>query len=217
MLIWMKQQGATLTGQMVSLAIGLTLTAAIMGYFVSVTAQSRLSMRQHELRHEVNSIALLIERDLRRAGHNGGAVDSLSGGANINPFNSTAATLLSFVDIYNADDDVTSMDCVTFSFDLDHDSVLDTNEYFGYRFNEEQQTVEYRDSALLCDQSGWKTLSDHRKTQVNDFQLISQRTLAPGAVSLVTTVELVITASVIADPELSTTLRRFIKVRNDYY
>jgi prepilin peptidase dependent protein B len=150
------QRGLSLIEMMVAVAIGLIVIAAALNFFNRHLRESRAAQLELRLMQDLRSVADLIGRDLRRAGHWGNA------GAGV--WQREAQTLLSnpyaFVTIASHN--------VAFNFSRDdadehaENNTVDTNEQFGFRLR--AGVVEF-----LLGNGYWQALSDANTVTITSF------------------------------------------------
>jgi len=128
-----NQKGFTLIELMISILIGLFIIAAAITVYVLIFRGTTDAIRSSRLNYDLNSLVLLMENDIRRAGYWAGARsgwDFTDDG--LNPFTaaSTGADLTIYSDWNGAGDY-----CVLYAYDRDGEGDIDSNEAYGFRAN----------------------------------------------------------------------------------
>lgn len=65
--------------------------------------------------------------------------------------------------------------CVRYRYDLDLDGLLDTDEYFGFRYDAVNKALEASTTAHSCAGAGWEDVTDPRLLQLSDFSITAIR------------------------------------------
>lgn len=128
--------GFSLVEMMIAMAVSLIVTAAVVSMTVSMSGNATQSVRYSRLTQDMRTVASVIERDLRRAGHNVNAINQVRTG--------TTADVHSRLLLDDADGDGVGS-CITFGYDTldlgDRDSTpgvisaADPREWRGFRRN----------------------------------------------------------------------------------
>ena len=211
------QRGLSLVELLVGTAIGLLVAAAAAGVLAAKLRESRAVQLEARLMQELQGVADLVTRDLRRAGHWAAAASGVRGfdgsaGAT-NPHGIAAA-------------EGAASDAVRLSFSTDDTprAAVDDAERFGYRLR--RGTLEAQLGA-----GNWQALSDPGAITVTRFAVEARddsvslaafcdspcsagsATCPPRQQLRSMTVR--ISARPIADPSLVRSLRSDVRVRND--
>jgi len=180
-----SQRGFTLVELMVGLAIGLLITSGVLSFYISSMRANRENLELSMLNQELNSMLLLIEHDVRRAGFWAGipGTDDMS----TNPFmaNSNDVTI-------SEKTGEPAGSCVLYSYDLNKNKQIGVGsaataapfnappydlanvEQFGIRWV--GNTVQMRTGLALpsevsldCDSGAWANLSD-KNTEITNLK-----------------------------------------------
>jgi len=157
-----NQQGYTLVELIIASAIGLvsvTTLASFVGMGIGMNAQALLRSRLVE---EVNMIASLIEREVKRAGYSATSERQLLGQTPL--VFSNHFTLSAF-------HDEPESSCILYSYDADENGIQDTDngsELFGFRLHD--KAIEIRQGGASCDDGGWHDLSDPQQIEITQFE-----------------------------------------------
>lgn len=212
----MRQFGFTLTELLLSLTLGLTVTAACL-HLLSAMAQTRMAtIGQQHLHQELDSLLNRISRDLRRQSYAGqNAIAELIHAENPLAMDAlTGQVLLNFQDIENSDQDITSYDCLLFAYDANHNGHDDgADERFGYRFTE--NTLKMRGNADNCQQSGWVRISDDQTIRItqSSFRPIAHSS-ALNNQWISCSILIMVQGQLLNQPEQQLTLRQLISLPN---
>jgi prepilin peptidase dependent protein B len=146
------QRGLSLMELMVALAIGLIVIAAALSFVSRHLRESRAVQVDLRLMQDLRSVADLIGRDLRRAGHWGHA----SAGVWQRDADTVAVNPYAFVTV--------ASNHITFNFsrDASENNAVDTNENFGFRLR--SGVIEF-----LLGNGNWQALSDANTVSVTSF------------------------------------------------
>lgn len=201
-----RQRGMGLVELMISITLGLLIVSGVASMFIG-TARSNIDLLVGvNLEHELHTISDMMLRDLRRAGGHGRPELLATGAAN--PFT------LGTPSAYGAE---TANSCIEFSYDLDQDGVLDTgagDERFGFRLRD--QAVQVRRSGVACAIGGnWETMTDSARIRITALNFaVSQAT---ANAMRVRSVRVTLTGQSAADADITRTITREVRVRNDAY
>lgn len=208
-----RSTGLTLTELMVALAVGLILLAGLTSAFVAMLHSNAENLKTVRLNQDLRAVMHLIVSDLRRAGYSGNAFDDMAIGTGTAPNN----------DFMDSAHDMTiaqygteaANSCITYSYDTDDNAVADSpDDLFGWRLND--GTVERRQGALLCSESGWQNITDEAAIQVSALTFTEiTPDLPTGTAVTVRDVEITLTGHLKGDSEVDRTLIETIRLRND--
>ncbi len=202
------QAGVGLVELMIAMAIGLVLTSGAISLYVGTVKSNADLLKIVGIDQELHSIMDLMLRDLRRAGGHGRP--SMPAGSGANPF---------ILDATSSFPGETANSCLTFSYDLDLDGVLDTttgDERFGFRLR--NGAVEVRRQGLACTASnmpGWEAVTDASVTRITTLQFTVNKVDA-GAID-VRKVTIALAGHSISDSSINRSLVREVHVRNNAY
>ena len=170
-----RQDGATLIELLVSIVISLIIVSAMLGMYVTTTANSSELLKSSKLNQELSSLMTVMTNDIRRAGINGTALADPA--ANI--FWQSGETLL-IVTNANA--------CILYSYDADLDGSLDIDlngdgtpdayELYGFRQNGnlvemlEFGASDTHNNACADGTGSWKQLTDADNVKVTDLRFV---------------------------------------------
>jgi prepilin peptidase dependent protein B len=151
------QRGLSLIELMIGLAIGLFITVIGGTLLASHVRENRSLLLEARLMQDLRTAADVITRDLRRAGHWGGATSGVwsvgTTGVITNPYAAVAPD--------NAASDAVSF---RYSRDTTENNAVDSNEQFGFRLR--NGTIE-----MLLGGSGWQALTDAGTLTVSAFSV----------------------------------------------
>lgn len=123
-----KQIGYSLIELMVAGFLGIFVVGGMLTIFIATIQSSSNTIKSARLNHDLESVSQLMTNELRRAGFWGGTKvgeDTLN-----NP------SMLDFANIYTGDySGDGEINCIIYTYDADDNTVIDTNEYFGFRHN----------------------------------------------------------------------------------
>jgi len=109
-----KQAGFTLIEMMISLILGLFLTAVISSVFITNIRTNIENMKMMRLNQELRGVMTFMSDELKRAGYSNDPDNAVFMGS----FNPVSAT------------------CILYSYDDDGDGIQDSNEFFGFRLDD---------------------------------------------------------------------------------
>jgi len=150
--------GLSLVELLVSLAVGLTIMAGVTGVYINSIRSSSDTLKITRLNQELRSVMDIMVRDIRRAGYRGRVENIMfSTPTSANPFT------LSVIG-----------DCITYEYDINGNGTVDdasvnTDERFGFRYNNNEKAVERRRSGGDCDDSGWWKFTDEEMIEITSL------------------------------------------------
>lgn len=159
-----RQRGVSLVELMVGIVVGLFVVLVAGTVYLNTFYSSADSTRLIRLNQDLRAIMDVLTFDLHRAGFSGKAAAGISD----NPFAYRSGTVPAGklpTDIHISPDQT----CILYSFDLDLDGAVGSNEYFGFRYNSAAKQVE------VLNQSGASPVSD--TSQVADCAAYSWQPL----------------------------------------
>jgi type IV pilus assembly protein PilW len=209
-----RHAGMTLVELMVGLAVGLVIVAAALALTASHLRESRATLQESRLQHDLQAAVEVVTRDLRRAGYWADAAAGLSR-------NGTAA----LDNPYASFDLAASNAAVGFSYSRDEseNQRVDDNERFGFRLH--AGAIE-----MLLGSGNWQALTDTGTLVVTALALtpdvretaldgLCERPCPSTDASCprlqVRSIDLAITARSTADPALVRSARSRLRLRND--
>lgn len=238
-----KQYGYNLIEIMIALLLGLFVIGSTLTIYINTVKGSSDTVKAARLNHDLEAAMSLMINDIRRAGYWGGA--RVGANSNNNPFTSETGDVTD-VKVRNLADpitDLTSGDCLLYSYDNNGDGTVDSNERYGFRLREgsiemkftgdpadpatcdvnegewQKNTAENEMviTGLIFDLSGSKCLNVTTSTSFNSTCAdVAAGNLNPGN-QVVETRQVSITLSgrLKNDATVTKTLTDFVKVRND--
>lgn len=156
-----KQQGLTLIEIMIALMLGLFIITATLAVYINTVRSSGDTIKSVRLNYDLGMTMSLMANDIRRAGYWGGAV--VASNSLTNPF--TDATSLSI------GTNIHTNDCILYTYDANGNTVLDTNEYYGFR-KSSTGSIQIRSTNVPCNDTtgGWATITDESMINITDVQ-----------------------------------------------
>lgn len=112
-------------------------------------------------------------------------------------------------------------ECLLFAYDTDASGTYDSNEHFGYRYNDTDDAVETRTSGAIgntCDSGGsWENITDENSVAITSFSVTNTPINVANSGMTVSVREFTIgiTGNLKSDPSVIRTLQETIRVRND--
>tara|TARA_Y100001973_G_scaffold53621_1_gene79283 strand:+ start:2149 stop:2760 length:612 start_codon:yes stop_codon:yes gene_type:complete len=161
-------KGLSIVELMITISLGLLLTAALIAVFSNTIGVNSRSMKLSQLNEEATAVMELMLAELRRAGYRGDAAELIYDPVNAsNDFNKTIRVSRLTGEKANS--------CILFSYDKDADGQHDdAAENFGFRLNAKQ--IQRRQASAGCASSGWQSITSDSIMLVNklEFNLIEQ-------------------------------------------
>lgn len=137
------EHGFTLIELMISLVLGLITVAAAISLYVVMFKGNVASIRDSQLNYDINAVLQLMTNDIRRAGYWGSASGAILGQDPIgNPFTAV-----------NTDINLTTPQCITYSYDANSNGSVDLDELFGFR-RESSGSISMRVSVAAISDGG---------------------------------------------------------------
>ncbi|WP_107850831.1 PilW family protein [Oceanimonas marisflavi] len=214
------QQGMSLVEMLVSLVAGLIVVAGVTSLFASVIAAGNTTLMLSRLNQDVQGMADVMMRDIRRAGYHPSAAEDAQSGTPPSSAPSTAYVFSPSADLY-ASSGATAPDCIRVRY-WDGEPVIRV-----YHYDAANEQLEYQESnsitasvatgsmASLCDSTtGWSRLISDQEVLIDHlgFALVSG-----SSTTGMRAIELAVSASHASRGGLSVSLQRQIKLRNDGY
>lgn len=128
-----RQSGFTITELLIAVALGLTVISSVTMGYLATFRSSVGTLAASKLTQDMNALMTLMVADLRRAGYSGGLAAPLT-----NSFSILNATALEVIDNMTSDTQAAAQGsgtCVVYSYDINHDGVVDDSELLGFRLN----------------------------------------------------------------------------------
>lgn len=153
-----KQTGFTLIEMMIATVLGLIVLGATIKIYVATAGSSSGLIKSARLNHDLESIATLMFNDIKRAGYWGGATPAAD--SRTNPF--TAATSNLSIPVAT---------CILYSYDADSDGVVDSDEFYGFKFVD--STIKMRKTGTTtanCNDGTWEEFIDGNLLTVTALQ-----------------------------------------------
>lgn len=152
-------RGFSLVELMVSIAVGLVITAGVTGIYINSLRSSSDTLKMTRLNQELRSVMDIMVRDIRRAGYRSDVENIM--------FSTPTSANLFTVNV--------SGNCIEYAYDVNGDgSVTDSSpdERLGFRYDSDQKAVERRKEGKTCAESDWENFTDEKTLEITDFTLI---------------------------------------------
>lgn len=230
-----KQKGFTLIELMIALLIGLIVVAATLTVYLITVNSSSDTVRSAKLNNDLDSAMLFMINDIRRAGYWAGAIPGSD--PKMNPFTQVPVANQGQPNVH-----IPSTDCILYSYDYNGNTVVDEDEYFGFKL--ENDEIRFRTSIVdattyptcigvaCCNAANgnWQSITDNNIISINSLtisdsnskcQNITQnQTCATGVtagdtIAVSREVDIIIDAELTNDDEVSKSQTGTVKVRND--
>jgi len=206
-------KGFSLIELMVSLAIGMIITASIGNLFGKLVKHNSDVLKMTRLNQDLRASMLLMTNDIRRAGYWGNADLGIGGGAT-NPFTQGLNELA--VSEYSGE---ATNSCITYAYDRNDDGIVDDNELLGFRLNNGVLEMAIQLSSCTAT-TDWEQFSDANTVDITNVVFVTNhKTIDINADStddiILKEVEVTLTGQLLADPSVSRTIVETIRVRNE--
>lgn len=204
-------QGFTLIELMISIVLGIIVTAATLTAYITTVRSNAQYLKLTQLNQELGVIMNYMVRDIKRAGYWVGA-----DGTTANPFNNSATTNTKLGAVVGSAityaTTITYASTLTYAYHTDKTGNFDcVSDMRGFRFDTANNAVDTKLSASLattCNINTWQNISDEKIVQIN--------TLRFGVLgSTVKSVDIVLSGSLVDDPAVRRTLTETVRIRND--
>jgi prepilin peptidase dependent protein B len=196
-----NQRGFNLIELMISIAVGLVVSAAVTTMFVSLTNSNVDYLKSIRLNHELRMALSMMARDIRRAGYNSNAVADLNSAYNPFAFSLAGATTLATA---------LTLSGAALHFSYDEDADPSTIESFGFRLDADAVEA-CKASGSLC--TNWEDITDADLVEVQS--LTFNRDAKTDDNVTVEQLTVTIQGRLKADPTVSRTVSEVVKLRND--
>ena len=195
-----REQGFTLIELLIAIAVGLIVVAAIISMFVAMLRANSENLKYVQLNQDLRAAMVLMTRDIRRAGAMQNAAEN-SG----SPFDNV---------FIGPNEQGVEDACISYSYEI---AVLETERFFGFRWNSDDGTVEdFRGTAPAdCAASGWAALSD--PALVNVTRLDFQEDFVEEAPFTIMQVWVDLTGALRNDANVTRRITETVKIRNEAF
>jgi prepilin peptidase dependent protein B len=141
-----RQAGMTLIELMISIVLGLLLLGAATAMTVSSMVMNGDTLQSARLNQDLDSVMQVMVNDIRRAGYSANFIKGQPG----------------YVFADNEDLNIVSASCILYAYNANGDSVLDSEEKFGFRWDGgADDPIEMGTTVTSCDSdTGWEPLTD---------------------------------------------------------
>lgn len=155
-----KQTGFTLIELMIALVLGLIVLGATINIYIATVGSSSSIIKSARLNHDLESVMALMLNDIKRSGYWGGA--NVAADSRVNLF--TAAT---------TNIQIPASTCILYSYDADGDGVVDSDEYYGFRFT--NNSIQMRKTGTTtadadCVDGTWEEFIDNNQLTITALQ-----------------------------------------------
>lgn len=158
-----RQKGFSLVEMMISMTIGLTLVAGVSSIFSNTLKSSSDFVATAKLDQDLTAVLEFISKEVRRAGYDGGA----AGGTD---------TAFGIDDVASGISSSTSTSsCLIYTFDMDGDGALDSNEQNGIRLNSGNTAVMFKQSVTSCSDITSGAINDDNTIVINSLEFEHNR------------------------------------------
>lgn len=224
------QSGFSIVELMVSLTIGLIVTAAMIALMSNSLSNTSRIVKMNKLAEELRSTMQMMSRDVRRSSYTANAIYCFG-----NPSCSTlgsvgaAGSVLLPGDVTISD----SNDCLTFNLDRDHDGDATEDGAGGFRRVEDggigriETWIGGASPDCASSDAGWAALTDKDQINVTNFSIdgdlsYDEVLLGDGNGNPLTThrvrrILMTVQAELINDSRITRTIETTIRVRNNYW
>jgi prepilin peptidase dependent protein B len=163
-----KQRGFTIVEMMITVVLGLSVISSVLMGYLGTYKGAMGTLATSKLGQEMNGLMELMGNELRRAGYS--AETTLATSPASNAFNVVSSTTLG---VYNTVASNTKQGstgsgaCIVYSYDIDSDGVVDTNELAGFRLLNgvvQMRTIGNATAPDTCSSTSntWSDLTDSR-------------------------------------------------------
>lgn len=207
-----NNEGFSLVELMVSIALGLFVVIGVLSIFATTAKSNHDTLKATRLHQDLRAVMDLMARDIRRAGYWRTAISSVDGGPQ-NPFRLNDPGKLT-----GQPED----SCLTYSYDLNGDMNIDSNENHGFRLN--TGSVQMAKSDGDCNNGDWERVTDQEASTITglEFAVNSRLLNVDGASNAAGTirvreVKIELSGELKDDSSVSRTLTQTVRVQTDLY
>ncbi len=153
-----KQTGFTLIEIMIAMILGLIVVGATISIYITTVGSSSSIIKSARLNHDLEAVMSLMINDIKRSGYWGGATSDAD--SRNNPFTQAATNI-----------QIPSDTCILYSYDADGDGTVDSNEYYGYKL--EDNSIKMRKTGTTtadCDDGEWEEFVDGDQLNISTLQ-----------------------------------------------
>ena len=153
-----KQTGFTLIEIMIALVLGLIVVGATINIYIATVGSSSSIIKSARLNHDMEAVMSLMINDIKRSGYWGGATSAAD--SRNNPFTQATTNI-----------QIPSDNCILYSYDADGDGTVDSNEYYGFKL--ENNIIEMRKTGTTtadCNDGEWEEFVDSDQLNISTLQ-----------------------------------------------
>lgn len=134
-----KELGLTLVEMLIAMVLGLFVTAVIITVFSTTVRSNVENMKMIRLNQELRGAMGLMTDEFKRAGY------------------SASSSITTFMDRTNF-----TSTCANYSYDINSNSSVDTVEYYGFRFDETNNEIDWGSglTSTGCSTGSWQAITD---------------------------------------------------------
>lgn len=169
-----KQRGLTLVEILIALVLGLFVIAATLTIYINTLRSSSDSLNSTRLNHDLTMSISLMSNDIKRAGYWGAAKVDSNGFDNLFNVEAVAPAISTNLQVRNLAAPTTAAitgDCILYSYDADMDGVVDANEFYGFRLEDDSIKMRLNGTTTNdCSDGSWQTMSDENVVEVTDMK-----------------------------------------------
>ncbi|ABM02533.1 putative type IV pilus assembly protein PilW [Psychromonas ingrahamii 37] len=195
-----KNRGYSLIELMLALLLGSVLLSMVIGLYVTGVSSGAKSLKYSRLRTDLQSIMLIMETDIRRAGYGGS--DFLVGSGDTK-----------MVDTFTSD----TLKCIVYSYNHDSATAITDTNRMGFKFLPAENEIKFGSGvdplAAHCDSTGyWEGLSDNNFITITD--LTFTESVVSSASASIRSVEIHLSGELAADSDYKYAINTTVQVRN---
>jgi prepilin peptidase dependent protein B len=157
-----KQSGFTFVEIMIALVIGLIVVAAVISMYGASAKNGSDTIKSSRLNHDLEAVMALMSNDIKRTGYWAGA--TVATDTRTNPFTASSTN----IQLFDTDADANA-DCILYTYDADGDGTVDSNEYYGFKL--EDNSIKIRKSGNTTAVAGCGTTGQAWEEFIDGDQL----------------------------------------------
>jgi prepilin-type N-terminal cleavage/methylation domain-containing protein len=189
-----KFKGFSLVELLIALLLGSVLITMVISLYVSSVSVGAKNLKYSRLRADLQSIALFMEMDIRRAGY-GGSEFMVASGA--------SKTI-----------DIANNHCIVYSYK--HSSTSNENK-MGFRLSPSKDAIQFGTGvdplAINCYSSGyWQAISDNEFIKITQLDFMESE--VSSALTTMRSVQIDIKGELLTESEIEYSIRTRVQVRN---
>lgn len=235
-----KQRGFTLVEMMISLVIGLVVASMALGLYSAIMRANATAMQLSQLNQSLQAVLDLVSRDIQRSGYMANAAQNLArdtSGAYLSGYpdrsamfslytlDASGAMTTTLKDLQRISVSAPLYDCILLRYDANDNGALASSsgqpEIMGYRYDASDKAVEFESWSSVgdqtCSSSSWENITDEKDLEITAFTFAISPSSGASSEYGQRTLTVSIAGRSKQRTDLSLSLEREVRIRNDQF